>query len=126
MWFQRNTIPDNIAMWPIAFASKSLTSAEAHCNKTERQVLGILYGLEKFHHFFFAYEVHMIISHQLLVAILKKTLQAYHIGFKEYYYRYTSTTSEYYRNQDHNYSSNIGYSGTTMKQIGMKKYQTCT
>ena len=68
----------------------------------------------------------MITDHKLLVVIFKKDLKAYHIGFKEYYYRYTSATSEYYTNQVDNYSLQIGYLGKTMKQIEMGKYQACT
>ena len=43
--------------------------------------------------------------------------QACHTGSKEYYYRYTITTFEYYTNQSHSLSSQIGYPDTTMKQI---------
>ena len=35
-------------LWPIAFASKTLSSAEQHYRNIECEVLGILHGLEKF------------------------------------------------------------------------------
>ena len=42
-----------------------------HSN-TEREALGILHGLEKFHHYCFTREVHIIINHKPLVSIFKK------------------------------------------------------
>ena len=54
MQFQRNEAPDHAALHPIAFNSKSLTCAETQYSNTERGALGILYGLEKFHHYCFA------------------------------------------------------------------------
>ena len=38
-------------------------------------------------------------------------LQAYHTSLKEYYYGHINATSEYYINQDHNDSFQIGYPG---------------
>ena len=67
-------VPDNTVLHPIAFASKSLTCAEHRYSKTEREALGILHGLEKFHHHCFAREVHVITDHKPLVAILKKDM----------------------------------------------------
>ena len=46
----RDTAPDNTILRPITFASKSLTSAEQRCSNIEREALGILHGLQKFHH----------------------------------------------------------------------------
>ena len=42
--------PDNAAMWPIAFISKSLTNAETCYSNIHREALCISYGLEMFHH----------------------------------------------------------------------------
>ena len=42
-------------------------------------------------------------------------LQAYHAGFREYYYGYTNTTSEIHK-LHHNHSLKIGYQDTTIKQ----------
>ena len=53
MWLPKDKTPDDSALWPIVFASKSLTSAKTHFGKTERKALGILYGLEKFHQYCF-------------------------------------------------------------------------
>ena len=56
----------------MAFISKSLTSADTHYINVEREVLGILNGLEKCHHYYFTCEVRMIMDHKLLIAICKK------------------------------------------------------
>ena len=65
-------VPDNTILCPIAFASKSLMGAECRYSNVEREALGILHGLETFHHYCFAREVHIITYHKPLVAILKK------------------------------------------------------
>ena len=65
-------VPDNTILCPTSFASKSLTGAEYRYSNIERETLGILHGLEKFHHSCFAREVHIITDHKPLVAIFKK------------------------------------------------------
>ena len=45
--------PQNITLHPIAFASKSLTGVEQRYSNIEHEALGILHGLEKFHHYCF-------------------------------------------------------------------------
>ena len=72
MQSQRNEVPKNAVLWPIAFTSKSLTTVEVLYNNTEREALGILHGLEKFHHYCFTCEVSVTTDHQLLVAICNK------------------------------------------------------
>ena len=59
-------------LWPIAFASKSLSHTEWMYSNIEREALRILYGLEKFHHYYFADEVHVITYHKQLVVIRGK------------------------------------------------------
>ena len=68
----KDEAPDNTTHCPIAFASKSLTGAECWYSKLEREALGIIHGLEKFHHYCFAREVLTISNHKPLVAIFKK------------------------------------------------------
>ena len=70
----RDTAPDNNILHPIAFASKSLSSAEKRYSSIEREALDILCGLEKFHHYSFAREARIITDHKLLVAIFKKDM----------------------------------------------------
>ena len=50
---QKDMVPDNTILHPIAFASKSLMDAECRYSNIEREALGILHGLEKFHHYCF-------------------------------------------------------------------------
>ena len=69
---QKGMVPDNITLHPIAFASKSLTSVEWRYSNIEHEVLGILHGLEKFHHYCFGREVLIITDHKPLVAMSKK------------------------------------------------------
>ena len=45
-------VPDNTILHPIEFASKSLMDIEHRYSNIEREALGILHGLEKFHHYF--------------------------------------------------------------------------
>ena len=86
---------NHLALLPIAFASESITSRAMCYSSKETDVLSILYGLEKFHHYSFA--------------------------DKEG--RHISTISEYYINQGFNYSELISYPGTTMQQVKIQKYQ---
>ena len=68
---QKDMVPNNIMLCPIVFASKSLTGTECRYSNIEREALGILHGLEKFHHYCFAREVHIITDHKPWVAIFK-------------------------------------------------------
>ena len=61
-------------MITIAFASKSLTSAEHRYSNIEREVLGILHGLEKSHQYCFTKELSIIMDHKPMVAICKKDI----------------------------------------------------
>ena len=61
---QKGVAPDNTILHPITFASKSLTGAEHRYSNIEREALGILHGLEKFHHFCFARKVLIITDHK--------------------------------------------------------------
>ena len=69
--YQKDIAPDITILHPIAFASKD---AEHRYSNIEREALGILHGLEKFHHYCFAREVLVISNHNPLVAIFKKDM----------------------------------------------------
>ena len=47
MWSPRNEAPNHKTLWPVAFASKILTSTETWYSNIEREALCILHGLEK-------------------------------------------------------------------------------
>ena len=74
MLCQKDVAPDNTILCPIAFASKSLTGAEFRYSNIEQETLGILHGLEKFHHYCFAREVLIITDHKPLVTITTHTV----------------------------------------------------
>ena len=59
---------------PIAFASRSLTECERKYAQIEKEMLALVYGLEKFHHYTFGRAVHIITDHKPLVAIANKPL----------------------------------------------------
>ena len=64
---QKDTAPDNTIL-----VSKSLTGAEQRYSNIKCKALGILHGLEKFHHYCFSREVIVITDHKRLVSVLKK------------------------------------------------------
>ena len=70
--WQKGMVPDNIILCPITFASESLTGAEWRYTNIEWEALGILHGLDKFHHYCFGREVFIITNHKLLVSMFKK------------------------------------------------------
>ena len=72
LWFPRNEAFNNAVLRPISFVSKNLTSTEVCYSNIEREVLGIVHGLEKFHHDCFTHEVSVITDHKPLITILKK------------------------------------------------------
>ena len=68
---QKDTAPNNSIIRSIAFVSKSLSNAETCYSNIEWEVLGILHGFQKIHHYCFAREVHVIIDHDPLVSIFE-------------------------------------------------------
>jgi transposase InsO family protein len=59
---------------PIAYASKSLSDAESRYSNIEREMLGIVFGLERFHHYVYGRHVLVETDHKPLEAIAKKNL----------------------------------------------------
>ena len=59
---------------PVAFASKSLTSAETRYANIERELPAIVFGLEHFHCFIYGKPVTVFSDHKPLEAIVKKQL----------------------------------------------------
>ena len=92
MWFLKDEAPSNVALWPIAFANKSLTSAETQYSNTEREDLGIIHSLKKFHHYCFAFEANTKTDQTPLVKIFKSMWYTYHTAYQEYDYTSTNTT----------------------------------
>ena len=69
---QKDMVPDNTILHPIAFASKSLMDTEHRYSNIEREALCILHELKKFHHYCLAREFYVINDHKPLVSIFKK------------------------------------------------------
>ena len=67
-----NEVPDNVAPHPTVFSHKCLSRMEWQYSNIKGEVLGILYGPEKFHHYCFAREVHIITDYKPLVAMISK------------------------------------------------------
>ena len=59
---------------PIAFASRALTAAEKNYAQIEKEMLSIVFGLEKFHQYTFGRKVIVQNDHKPLESILKKSL----------------------------------------------------
>lgn len=59
---------------PIAFASRSLSSSEINYAQIEKEMLAIVYGLEKFHHYVYGRDVIIYTDHKPLVSINQKAL----------------------------------------------------
>ena len=89
---QTHMAPDNTILCPIAFMSKSLMGMECRYSNIKHEALGILHGLEKFHHYCFGMEVLIITDHKLLVSMFKKDVTTLsqciqHIPLKIHQYR---------------------------------------
>ena len=61
---------------PVAFASKTLNSAERNYANIGRELLGVVFGVLHFKHFTFSNQVNTITDHKPLVSLLKKSLAA--------------------------------------------------
>ena len=74
--------PEIAMLQPIVFASKSLSSAECKCSNIGREEPRMLHGVEKFLHYDFAHEVHVITDKEPLVAIMGKNVAALSQGLQ--------------------------------------------
>jgi len=59
---------------PVAFASKALSETEYRYSNIEREMLGIVFGLERFHHYVFGRNVLVETDHKPLESIVQKNL----------------------------------------------------
>ena len=59
---------------PVAYASKSLTETESNYCNIEREMLGIVFGLERFHHYAYGRHVTIETDHKHLESITRKHL----------------------------------------------------
>ena len=61
---------------PIAFASRSMTDAETRYAQIEKELLAVVFGMERFHQFTYGQEVVVENDHRPLEQIMKKKLSA--------------------------------------------------
>ena len=59
---------------PIIYASRTLTETEKRYSNIERELLGVVFGLERLHHYTFGSQITVETDHQLLTSIWKKTI----------------------------------------------------
>ena len=123
---QKGIAPDNITLCPIAFASKSLTSVEWRYSNTKCEVLGILHGLEKFHHYHFGREVLIITDHKPLVAMFKKDVATLLQHTQHILVKFINIGSRLYTNLALRFSLHTGYQGTTMWRARTSLQRTWT
>ena len=75
----------------IAYASKTLTDTETRYANIERELLGVVGGLEKFHYYTFGCPVMVLTDHKPLIAGFEKNhLSMHHPDSSVYYLDYTS------------------------------------
>ena len=59
---------------PVAYASRSLSSAERRYAQIENEMLSVLFGLSKFHHYTYGRDVTLVTDNKPLVTIRAKPL----------------------------------------------------
>ncbi|KAL2083766.1 hypothetical protein ACEWY4_021539 [Coilia grayii] len=61
---------------PIAFGSKTLTDCQSRCSNIEREMLAIVYGMQRYHTYLYGKSFTVITDHKPLVTICSKPLHA--------------------------------------------------
>ena len=59
---------------PVVYASRTLTDTERRYSNIERELLGVVFGLERLHHYTFGKPIMVETDHQPLTSIWKKTI----------------------------------------------------
>ena len=65
-------IPNNL--YPISYASKTLSPTESNYSNIECELLGVLFAIMHFKHFTYGHTVYVITDHKPLVSLFKKSL----------------------------------------------------
>ena len=122
--FQKDMVPDNTILHSIVFASKVLTGAEHRYSNIEREALGILHGLKKFHDYCFAREVHIITYHKPLVTIFRKDVAKLSHSIQHILLKSINIGSKFFTNPGQKYLLQTSYHGTTTKKAKMNLSKT--
>ena len=59
---------------PVVYASKSFSNTETHYVSIERELLGVVFGVEHFKHSTYGHHIHIITDHKPLLALLNPSL----------------------------------------------------
>ena len=59
---------------PVVYASRTLTETEKRYSNIERELLGVVFGLERLYHYTFGSQITVETDHQLLTSIWKKNI----------------------------------------------------
>ena len=59
---------------PIVYVSRVLTDTKCRYSNTERELLGVVFGLKRLHHYTFGKSTTVETDHQPLTSIWKKTI----------------------------------------------------
>ena len=66
----------NSNLQPVVYASKTLSDTEKRYANIEREMLAIVFAVERFHHYTYGRKIQVITDHKPLVAILKKGISS--------------------------------------------------
>ena len=117
---------DNTILHPIDLASQSLTGTECRYSNIERETLGILHGLETFHHYCFVLDTHVITDHKPLVAIFKKDVAMLSKHIQHILLKFINIGSNFFTNPGQKYLLQTGCHNTTTKKAKMNLSETWT
>ena len=59
---------------PVIYASRALTETEQHYSNIERELLSVVFALERFHHYIYGYTATVQTDHKPLVSVWKKSI----------------------------------------------------
>ena len=62
---------------PIAYASRSMTSAQKNYAVIEKELLAVLFGCERFHHYIYGNKITVMSDHKPLENIMKECYYGY-------------------------------------------------
>ena len=65
---------DNLITYAIYFISKNLTSAEYNYTVTEKELLAVVYSINKFRHYITGYEVFIHTDHSAIRFLMNKPI----------------------------------------------------